>query len=186
MEDNAIIELYFQRSESAVTESDKKYGRYCGTIARNILANEEDAKECVSDTWLKAWNAIPPTRPRILKAFFGKITRNLSLNRLEKEKAEKRGGGEVSLALDELSECVADTRAYEWSADRSVIRDTLNAFLKDLPEETRIVFVRRYWYLEGVGQIAKELDSGESRIKMMLLRARKELAERLTREGIEV
>ena len=186
MEDAAIIELYFQRSERAVSESDKKYGRYCGTIARNILGNAEDAEECVSDTWLRAWNTIPPTRPSFLKAFFGKITRNLSLNRIEKDTAQKRGGGVTAAALDELAECVADERASNWSADGAVIKDTLNAFLKDLSRENRIVFVRRYWYFEAVKDIAKSMGFSESKTKMMLKRAREALAKKLEKEGIEV
>ena len=113
MDDREIIELYLSRKEQAVTESDAKYGRYCGRIAYNILGDIEDTEECVSDTWLRAWNSIPPTIPKFLKAFFGKITRNLSLNRLEKEHARKRGSGETGAVLDELAECVADPRA-EW------------------------------------------------------------------------
>jgi len=186
MEDHAIIELYNQRSERAIAESDRKYGRYCGAVAMRILQNAEDAEECVSDTWLRSWQAIPPARPRILKAFFGKITRNLSLNRLEREHADKRGGGETRVLLDELAECIADAGAAEWSADRAVITDVLNRFLADLPEENRKVFVRRYWYMEPVSEIAASLGSGESRIKMMLQRARKELSKRLAAEDIEV
>ena len=186
MDDREIIELYLNRKEQAVTESDAKYGRYCGRIAYNILGDIEDTEECVSDTWLRAWNAIPPTIPKILKAFFGKITRNLSLNRLEKEHARKRGSGETGAVLDELAECVADPRAEAWSADSVVLRDTINAFLKDLPAENRRIFIRRYWYMDPVSQIALDERCGESRIKMILLRARKELAKRLTKEGIEI
>ena len=186
MEDHAIIDLYFQRSETAIAESDRKYGRYCGSVAFRILKNAEDSEECVSDTWLRAWNAMPPARPQILKAFFGKITRNLSLNRLEKETADKRGGGEHHVLLDELAECIADAGASEWSADRAVITEVLNRFLAALPEENRIIFVRRYWYMETVPEIAAAFASKESRIKMMLLRARKELAKQLKEEGIEV
>ena len=177
---------WMSRKEQAVTESDAKYGRYCGRIAYNILGDIEDTEECVSDTWLRAWNAIPPTIPKILKAFFGKITRNLSLNRLEKEHARKRGSGETGAVLDELAECVADPRAEAWSADSVVLRDTINAFLKDLPAENRRIFIRRYWYMDPVSQIALDERCGESRIKMILLRARKELAKRLMKEGIEI
>lgn len=186
MEDQAIIELYFKRSEQALAESDLKYGHYCGKIALNILRNREDAEECVSDTWFRAWNAIPPERPNILKAFFGRITRNLSLNRLELLHADKRGGGESNVLLDELAECVADAGAAEWSADRAVITDVLNRFLEGLPETNRIVFVRRYWYMETVAEIARELSCGESRVKMMLMRGRRELAKQLKEEGIDV
>ena len=106
MDDNQIIELYWQRSENAITETDRKYGAYCNTVAYNILQNKEDAEECVNDTWLGAWDAIPPNRPSILRAFLAKITRNLSVNRLEKRLAEKRGGGAEFVVLDELEECI--------------------------------------------------------------------------------
>lgn len=186
MEDHAIIELYFQRSETALAESDRKYGKYCAAIARNILRSAEDAEECVSDTWLRAWHAIPPTRPQRLRIFFGRITRNLSLNRWEKENAEKRGGGEVSLALDELSECVADPAAMSWNPDGAVITEVLNAFLASLPAEKRTIFMRRYWYMESVRDIARSLGIGESKVKMTLLRAREALKELLLKEGISV
>ena len=184
MEDSRIIELYFERSETAIVESERKYGRYCGTIAMNILGNREDTEECVSDTWLRAWNAIPPAKPRLLKAFFGRITRNLALNLWEKKRAGKRGGGESSVVLDELEECIADAEAYTWSADRYVLTETLNRFLKGLPEEKRTIFIRRYWYMDQVKDIASEMGLGESKVKMTLLRTRKELMEVLKKEGI--
>ena len=166
MDDSRIIELYFERSEEAVAESEKKYGRYCGTIAMNVLGNREDAEECVSDTWLRAWNAIPPAKPRFLKAFLVKITRNLALNVLEKNRAGKRGGGEGTAVLDVLTE-------------------TLRRFLRELPEEKRIIFVRRYWYMDPVKDIADDLNIGESKVKMTLMRTRKALAEVLEKEGFK-
>jgi RNA polymerase sigma-70 factor (ECF subfamily) len=184
MEDSRIIDLYWKRSEEAITESDRKYGRYCGTIAMNILGNREDVEECVSDTWLRAWNAIPPARPLILKAFLGKITRNLSLNMLEKSRAGKRGGGEGCAVLDELEEWIADEGADTWSADRYVLTETLKRFLSTLPEEKRVIFVRRYWYMDQVKTIADDLGVGESKVKMTLFRVRKELAQVLKKEGI--
>ena len=184
MDDGRIIELYFERSESAVAESEKKYGRYCGTIALNILGNPEDAEECVSDTWLRAWNAIPPARPRFLKAFLGKITRNLALNVLEKNRAGKRGGGEGTAVLDELEEWIADSGAASWSADHYVLTETLKRFLNTLSEEKRTIFIRRYWYMDPVKVIADDMGIGESKVKMTLLRTRKALAEELAREGI--
>ena len=112
MEDAEIIELYFRRSEEAIAESDRKYGAYCSSIAWRILKSREDSEECVSDTWLRAWGAMPPARPRFLRAFFGKITRNLSLGRYERDHAAKRGGGEVSIALDELGESPIHRRNF--------------------------------------------------------------------------
>ncbi len=185
MDDSRIIELYFERSEEAVAESEKKYGRYCGTIAMNVLGNREDAEECVSDTWLRAWNAIPPAKPRFLKAFLGKITRNLALNVLEKNRAGKRGGGEGTAVLDELEEWVADSGAASWSADHYVLTETLRRFLRELPEEKRIIFIRRYWYMDPVKDIADDLNIGESKVKMTLMRTRKALAEVLEKEGFK-
>ena len=186
MEDTMIIDLYVKRIEAAITESDRKYGAYCGTIAGNILKNAQDTEECVNDTWLRAWNTIPPTIPVRLKAFFGRIARNLALNRWERERAAKRGGSEADLALDELTECISNARAEEWSADRAVLTDVLNRFLSELPEETRGMFVRRYWYMDPVKDIAARYGAGESKVKMTLMRARRELAKQLAAEGIDV
>ena len=184
MEDRGIIDLFWKRSEQAISEMDKKYGRYCGTIAMNILGNHEDTEECVSDTWMRAWNAIPPARPLILKAFLGRITRNLALNMLEKMRAGKRGGGEGTAVLEEIEECVPDHGAEVWSADRYVLTETLNRYLKGLPEEKRTIFIRRYWYMDPVKEIAESMGIGESKVKMTLLRMRKELAAVLDGEGI--
>lgn len=185
MDDIKIIDLYFARDEAAIAESDRKYGRYCGAIAMNILASQEDTEECVSDTWMRAWNAIPPARPVILKAFFGKITRNLALNMWEKNHAEKRGGGECAAVLDELAECVADPGAAVWSADRHVLTETLNGFLRSVSDEKRKIFLRRYWHMESIKEIADDMNIGESKVKMTLLRLRKDLLEVLRKEGIE-
>lgn len=186
MEDEAIIGLYFERSERAITESDRKYGPFCEGIAFRILRNREDSEECVSDTWLKAWGAIPPAKPRFLKAFFGKITRNLSLTRYEREHAVKRGGGETAAPLSELEECIASPEAASWSPDRQVLTDVLNGFLRKLSYEKRTIFVRRYWYFDQVKDIARDLGISESKVKMTLLRQRRELAEILGKEGIGV
>ena len=186
MEDAEIIELYFRRSEEAIAESDRKYGAYCSSIAWRILKSREDSEECVSDTWLRAWGAMPPARPRFLRAFFGKITRNLSLGRYERDHAAKRGGGEVSIALDELGECVASPQGEAWSCDRHVLTEVLNSFLREMPAEKRIIFVRRYWYFDSISAIASDLGVSKSKVKMTLLRSRRELAEILGKEGLEV
>lgn len=185
MEDSRIIELYFDRSEQALRETESKYGAYCGAIASNILSVREDAEECVNDTWLKAWNAIPPARPRRLRLFLGRITRNLALNRYEREHAEKRGGGQTEIVLEEMEECIADSGRGEWSCERAVLTDVLNRFLVMLPQQQRRVFVRRYWYMDSIKEIADAYGMGESRVKMILLRERKELAKMLMKEGIE-
>ncbi len=184
MDDKQILDLYWTRSETAISETTKKYGRYCHVIAYNILHNAEDSEECVSETWLKAWNSMPPHRPGRLSAFLGKITRNLSLNRYRQCNAEKRGRGQVTLALDELRECIPAANPVEQIVDKMVLTDILNCFLASLGVEARNVFMRRYWYLCSVREIAEELHIGESKVKMILLRSRNELKVLLEKEGI--
>lgn len=186
MDDNQIIELYLTRSENAISETITKYGRYCHTIAFNILHNSEDSEECVNDTYMKAWEIIPPQRPKRLAVFLGKITRNLSLNRYNLYTAGKRGYGQVSLALDELSECILASDNVEHVADDLMLTDTLNNFLASLPEEARKIFMRRYWYFSPVKEIAYDFGISESKVKMSLLRARARLKELLQKEGIEL
>ena len=200
MQDEQIIDLYWKRSEEAIRETEIKYGKYCGTIAWNILYSAEDAEECVNDTWMNAWNAMPPHRPGFLKAFLGKITRNLALNLYEKKHAEKRGGGETALALDELAECVggvpggkgtAGISGSVWDSEGSteegmVLTACLNRFLQGMKAEDRKIFVQRYWYMYSVKEIAGNLGLGESKVKMTLLRQREKLKKVLEEEGIPV
>lgn len=183
MDDHRILKLYAERSEQAISETAEKYGRYCHSIAFHILQNEEDAGECVNDTYLRAWNAIPPKRPRCLRTFLGKITRNLSLNRYEKQTAEKRGNGQIPLILDELAECLPDN-ADETFLESMVIRTVLNRFLKELPAETRRLFVQRYWYTYSVKEIAEDSKLTENQVAVMLFRARKKLKTTLEQEEI--
>ena len=183
MEDSKIIELYWERSEQAIMESTKKYGKHCNSIAYRILNNRQDAEECVNDTWLRAWNSMPPVRPGILSAFFSKITRNLSLNRYEKQNALKRGKGEMPFVLEELEECIPAGGTVEESVDLKYLTALLNQFLAGQTEENRQLFVLRYWYLYPVREIAKQCGMGESMVKMRLLRMRKELKELLCKEG---
>lgn len=184
--DEAILALYWERSERAISATEVKYGRYCACIARNILDNSEDAKECVNDTWLRAWNAMPPGRPQRLAAFLGKITRNLAINRLERERAKKRGRGVMEVLVEELGECLPDRRAGVDPADDLALREAINRFLAVLPAENRKLFVRRYWYFSSVRDIAADYGMGESKVKMALLRMRSELRRFLEKEGIEV
>lgn len=186
MEDRQIVELYWTRDESAIPETAKKYGKYCRYIAFRILQDECDSEECVNDTYLHTWNSIPPKRPDILSTFLGKITRNLALNRYEMAHAQKRGGGEYALALDELSECVPDQRGTADPTDALVIRYTLNRFLSGLSPEKRKIFVRRYWYLSSIEEIAAEYGMSESKVKTVLFRARNELKQLLAEGGIYV
>ena len=181
MEDQEIISLYWARSDRALTETANKYGGWCLSIARRIVCTYEDAEECVQDTWLHAWNAIPPARPERLKAFLGRITRNLSLDRLRLESREKRGGGEAQLCFEELEACLAGT---EEAVDRMALQQALNRFLGDCPKTSRIIFLKRYWYFQSVAEIADALGMSQSKIKMTLLRTRNALKDRLQAEGL--
>jgi RNA polymerase sigma-70 factor (ECF subfamily) len=183
MKDEAIIELFWARSEAAIHEIDRAYGRFCQSIAYSILRVHEDAEETVNDTWLKAWDAIPPERPHHLKGFLGRITRQLSINRLERETAQKRGAGQYALALEELAECIPDQSRSEDLAELTALRDALNRFLRSLPTEPRSVFLRRYWYAQSIAEIAAGCGMSESKVKSMLLRTRNKLRKLLTEEG---
>ena len=184
MDDRQIVDLYWERSETAISETSKKYGKYCSYIAYNILHNREDCEECVNDTYMRAWGAMPPKRPNRLSVFLGKITRNLSLNRYEKYTAKKRGAGQVTFVLEELKECVPTADHAEQVIDDMLLPETLNRFLAGLPEERRKFFMRRYWYLSPVREIASDFSVSESRVKMSLLRSRNELRALLEKEGI--
>ncbi len=183
MEDKQIIKLYHERSEDALTETQKKYGRYANYIAYNILNNSEDTKECVNTVYYNVWNSIPPKNPENLGTYLGKIVRNVALDMYDKFSAKKRGAGQVALALEELNECVASVERVEKVVDEMALKEALNRFLEELPKETRIIFVRRYWYLSSIKEIAKEYKMTESKIKMTLLRTRERLKEFLREEG---
>ena len=184
MEDNRIVDLFWQRDETAITETENKYGRFCFSIANRILQNTEDARECVNDTFLAAWNAIPPHRPEILSTFLGKITRRLSLKKRRDSSADKRGGGSVDISLDELEACIPSGQTVDESVDLAVLTEILNDFLAALPEEERRVFLRRYWYFDSVGEIAARFGFGESKVKMTLKRTRDKLRARLQKEDV--
>ena len=184
MEDNRIVDLYWERSESAITETASKYGKYCYVIAYNILCNQEDADESVNDTYLGAWNAMPPHRPSILRSFLGKITRRVSLKKWRDSRRDKRGGGEVSLALDELSECVPSNVMVEDEIMAAELSKTLNRFIANLPVTERQVFLCRYWYLDSIEQISTDFGFSTSKVKSMLHRTRAKLLSHLKKEGV--
>ena len=186
MDDNQIIDLYWARSENAISETADKYGKYCHYIAYNILFNDEDSEECVNDTYLKAWGVIPPQRPNRLSTFLGKITRNLALDRYKYNSREKRGNGQMPLVLDEIAECVSAADNTEHIIDDMVLLDCFNRFLAALPTETCNIFMRRYWFLSSIKEIAADFSISESKVKMTLLRARNELKQLLMKEGIEL
>ncbi|MCM1027636.1 MAG: RNA polymerase sigma factor [Roseburia sp.] len=184
MEDSRIVELYWARSENAIRETSAKYGRYCRAIAYNILASEEDADESVNDTYLDAWNTIPPHRPEILSVFLGKITRRIAIDRWRGRTAKKRGGGQTPLALDELEECTASGQDVEREILERELASALNAFLAGLSAEERDVFVCRYFFLLPVAEICDKFGCSGSKIKSMLFRTRKKLAVYLEKEGL--
>ena len=186
MEDNQIVDLYWARSENAISETAEKYGKYCHYIAYNILHSEEDSEECVNDTYLNAWSAMPDRRPNRLSAFLGTITRNLALKRWERYNAEKRGSGQTMLALDELQECVPATDNEDQIVDDLVLTEVFNRFLASLPKEKRKIFMRRYWYLSSVSEIARDYSISESKVKMSLLRTRNKLKLILEKESIAI
>ena len=183
MEDNQIIELYWLRNEEAIKETQAKYGSYCGKIAENILNSKEDAEECLNDTWNRAWNMIPPEKPKHLTLFLGKITRNLAIDRYRRDKSQKNGGGQITMCLEELEECIGDDGGIE---ERIAIRDLINTFLKGLSKKNRDIFLYRYWYMMPVERIAEKYAASEGAIKMNLLRTRKSLREYLEKEGVSL
>ncbi len=184
MEDKQIVALYWQRSESAISETAGKYGNYCYTIAYNILYNNEDADESVNDTYMGAWNSMPPNKPDILSAFLGKITRNIALNKWRHKNAEKRGGGQVAVALDELVECIPSGEKPEDKVEAMELAKIINIFLAGLKDMERRVFVCRYWYLDPITEISKQFGYSESKVKSMLFRTRNKLQAYLEKEGI--
>lgn len=184
MDDKRIIDLFFDRSENAVAETARKYGGYCYSIAYNILTNNEDAEESVNDTYMAAWNAMPPHRPSVLAAFLGKITRNLSLDRWRRRGREKRSGGQLPLALEELGECVDPGAGIESAYARKELARSLNRFVGALKEPERSVFVCRYWYFDSVRQVAEHFGFTEAKVATMLVRTRKKLRAQLEKEGV--
>ena len=184
MEDQLIIDLFFQRSEQAIEETDKKYGGYCYSIAYNILTNREDSEESVSDTYLAAWNTIPPRRPNFLNAFLGKLTRHISIDRWRKRSAKKRGGGEMPLVLEELQECVANGENLEERYEQKELVRQVRKFVASLSDTERRVFVCRYWYLDSTAEIAKRFGFSENKVSSILHRTRGKLEKYLIREGI--
>ena len=183
MEDDRIVELYFSRDEQAIMETDKKYGKYCHYIASNILASEQDAEECVNDTYLAAWESIPPAKPQILRTFLGKLTRNISINRYHFENAKKRRAP-VTLVLDEVAECIPDPDSEASVVDEILLADALNGFLATLSDTARIAFVKRFFYCASIRDIARDLDLAEVNVKVLLHRTRKKCKTYLLEKGV--
>ncbi len=183
MDDAAIIDLYWARDSRAIDETGFKYGSYLTRVAMNLLGIPEDAEECVSDTYLAAWNAMPPERPGILRAFLGRITRNLALDRIKRLRAKKRGGGEAEIIFDELSEIIPGGDRPEAELDRKELLRDIEDFLRSEPERSRNMFLRRYWYADSVGAIASRYGVRENAVSAQLLRTRNKLRKYLTGRG---
>ena len=183
MKDIQIIELFFRRAEEAVMRLAEKYGAMCQTIARRILRDELDSEECVNDAWLQTWNVIPPQRPACLSGFVGRITRNLALNRLDYNRAQKRDST-LEAAFEELSGSLPDSG--DTLTDEVTFHDFLNRFLRRQSEEHRRYFLRRYWYGMSVQEIARECGVGEEKVKSALFRIRNKLRQAMEEEGVYV
>lgn len=184
MEDSQIVDLYWQRNADAIAESSAKYSGYCHAIALRILGSRLDAEECVNDTWIGAWNAMPIHRPACLSAFLGKITRRAACNRLEALRAEKRGSGELPLVLEELAECVSGRSDPGRAVEETELAREVNSFLRNLPERACSVFLRRYWYAEPLADIAARYGMSEASVKTSLFRTRQKLRDYLKKEGL--
>lgn len=183
MKDSSIVDLYWSRSEKAITETMTKYGKYCYKIAFNILANNEDADESVNDTYMEAWNSMPPHRPSVLSTFLGKITRRLSIDKWRARVADKRGGGEINLALDELSDCIPAGNSVELEAETVELAMIINDFIKTISPTEKRVFICRYWYLDSIPSICRQFGFSQSKVKSMLYRTRAKLRTYLKKEG---
>lgn len=184
MEDEQILDLYFARNEAAITETDLKYRRYCEKIAYNILGNREDSIECIQDTYLAAWNTIPPKRPQLLRTYLGRLIRNISLNLFEKNHAEKRGGGQLLLVLEELEECIPAKLDPQIEVETRELAKRINEFLRLQKAKERTLFLKRYWYGEEIKDIAKEMEMTEANVKVNLHRTRKKLRIYLQNRGV--
>ena len=186
MQDQDIIALYNARNEQAIAESSTKYGYYCTSIALNILHNMQDAEECVNDTWLRAWNSIPPTKPNHLQLYLGGITRHISLDRFRRQNAAKRGGGELMLALDEMHDVVASDADVPSQIAEQEFSESFNRFLRSLPERDCNIFIRRYYYLDPISLIAKRYGLSVANVQKILSRTRNKLRAHLEKEGYAV
>ena len=184
MEDSTIVDLYWQRSERAIPETESKYGGYCHTVAMRIVNNREDAEECVNDTWLGAWNSMPENRPPYLAPYLAKLTRWMSLTRIKTQNRLKRGGNEVTLSLEELDSELGEGTDLARQIELKELSEYLDAFLTGLPAEERKVFLARYWYAASIREIAEKSSYSESKVKSMLLRTRRKLKKALEVEGL--
>ena len=183
MDDKEIVALYHRRSEQAITETDGKYGPYCRSIAWNLLGVQEDAEECVNDTWYAAWTRMPPELPQCLRAFLGRITRNLSISRFRSNRAQKRYSG-MEVLLSELDDCVPAPRDVEQVIDQKRLSALISGWLDGLAEDDRVLFVRRYWHGDAVKDLAKDRGCTANQMAQRMLRLRRSLKAFLESEGV--
>ena len=186
MEDSKIIELYLARDERSIIETAAKYERFCLAVAYNILCNNEDSEECVNDTWLKVWNSIPPTIPQSLRAFLGRITRNLAYDKYRYYSSERRGGGELTLSFDELQECIPAEDAEREEYELRALGEVINMFLASLSRRNRNIFLCRYYYTYAITDIAKSHALSEAYVCNILFRTRQKLKIHLEKEGYRI
>ncbi len=184
LNDKKIIEMFFKRDENAISAVEEKYGAYCRAVARSILKNEQDAEEIACDTWYKAWEKIPPEKPNNLAGYLAKIAKNLSLNRYEKNHSAKRGGGQIPLIFEELTEVLSKAESVEKTVEQKEITSALNKFLAKLPSKKRSIFVLRYWYCFSISEIAAKTGDRENTVRVTLLRLRNKLYQQLRKEGL--
>lgn len=186
MQDEKIVELYWQREESAIKETEQKYGRYLTKIAYNILADMEDSKESVNDTYLGAWNSMPPHKPGVLSTYLGKLTRRISIDIFRRKNREKRKASEYAVSLSELEDCISGEASVEEAMDARLLGEAINVFLKSLPEEARNTFIGRYYFLDSLKDVAGYCGMSEEKAKSMLYRTRRSLKTYLEKEGFNV
>ena len=186
MEDAKIVQLYWDRDPDAIVHTADKYGAYCRAVAVNILGSHEDAEECVNDTYMSAWRAMPPHRPAILSTFLGKLTRNLAFNRYKQLRADKRGGSRIPMVLDELAECVPSPGCVEQAMEYQELVQAVDVFLDTLSVEKRVMFVRRYWYNDSLAEIAARVGKKEKTVSKALERIRAQLRQYLEERGYRV
>lgn len=175
MDDIEIVKMFLNRDENAARQAYDKYAKYCGAIANSVLENAQDAEEAVNDALMAAWNSIPPNRPENLKTYLGKLTRRIALNKYRDTHADKRGGTQVALCLDELAECLSAKETVEEITEFKALAGVLNRFVRELPDVEQRVFLRRYWYFDEIDTIARRFGMGKSKVKTMLFRTRKKL-----------
>lgn len=186
MKDIDIIKLYFERSEKAISETVEKYGKYLFSIAKNILSNNQDSEECVSDTYMKAWNSMPPQIPQNLSTYLGRITRNNAINRYNLYSARKRGGSGFDAIFSELECCVPSDFSVDYIMDEKLLVELIEDFLNSVSDLKRNIFIRRYWYCDSISKIAEDFSVSESKVTSILYRMRLKLKEKLEKEGITI